>query len=317
MTPRADRTSDQATGRVLVAGSINMDTVVTAPRQPRVGETLIGEGVSRHPGGKGSNQVVAAAASGAVTEFIGAVGDDEAGAQLRGFLEQRGVHTGHLRSIPGVDSGLAVVLVAAGDNSVVVVSGANAHLKPDALADLSIDPGDVLVSQFEIEVQTVEAFFERGKASGARTLLNPSPVHEFSERLLALSDVIVVNEIELVALGEARGLHGERDRLADLGSLIVRAGQAVVVTLGADGCVVTAGGKTTEIPGRATQVVDTTGAGDCFLGYMAGRLAAGDDLIESCRVANVASHLCVQRMGAGSSMPSAEEVAAAIAAGDH
>jgi ribokinase len=311
--PHAENASDLARGRVLVAGSVNMDIVVTASRHPRVGETLIGEGVSRHPGGKGSNQVVAAAASGARAEFIGAVGDDEAGVQLRAFLERNGVATEHLRAIPGVDSGLAVVVVAAGDNSVVVVSGANARFGPEELADVSIGPHDVLVSQFEIAVETVQAFFEHGKAAGALTLLNPSPFQELPKALLALSDVIIVNEIELLALGEARGLQGSRDQLlANLASLTVRNGQAVVVTLGANGCVVAVEGQTVEIPGRVAQVVDTTGAGDCFLGYTAGRLTAGDDLVESCRVANVASSLCVQRMGAGSSMPSAQEVADAL-----
>lgn len=312
MNNRADARGDGLVGgRVLVAGSINEDLVLSSPRHPHVGETVIGEAMTRHPGGKGSNQAVAAAASDVPTEFIGAVGDDEAGARLRAFLEERGVGVDHLRSIPGVDSGFALIVVAGGDNAVVVISGANARLGTEALAEVSVEGGDVLLSQFEVSEEVVGRFFEEGKAAGAHTVLNTSPYRPVSRALLALSDTVVVNEIELRHLGEDRGLSGPIERLLAELTRELREGQALVATLGADGCVVATSEQTVPIPGRRVPVVDTTGAGDCFVGFMAGRLVRGDDLISAANLANVAASLCVQRLGAGSSMPVAAEVAEA------
>jgi ribokinase len=292
-----------------------MDLVITSPHYPRLGETVIGTSIARHPGGKGSNQAVAAQAAGTTTEFIGVVGKDETGRELRTFLEDRGVGVRHMGSIQGADSGLAMVVVAGGDNAVVVVSGANAHFGPERLADVPVGSHDVLVSQFEIAEATVHAFFERGRSAGARTVLNPSPTHAFSDELWDLSDVIVVNEIELQSISEMRGLTGSPERLlTEVGSLIGRDGQAIVVTLGAAGCLVVTHDDTVSIPGRAVDVVDTTGAGDCFLGFLAGRLVHDDDLFAAARLANLAASLCVQRMGAGSSMPTGDEVSAAASA---
>jgi ribokinase len=306
--------ANSRTGRVVVAGSINMDIVVTSPHYPGLGETTMGDAVARFPGGKGSNQAVAAAGAGAPTEFIGAVGDDGEGMELRAFLDERGVGVNALRSIPGTDSGIAIVVVAEGDNAVVVVSGANAHVDPNAVESASIGPGDVLVSQFEIAEATISAFFERGKANGARTILNPSPSRDFADELWTLSDVIVVNEVEFGFLCSRRHIAGGFAQLLDsVGSLIEREDQAVVVTLGPEGCVVVSRQQAVRIPGRPVHVVDTTGAGDCFLGYMAGRLVLDDGLVAAAEQANIASSLCVQRMGAGTSMPTATEVAAAPA----
>jgi ribokinase len=291
-----------------------MDLVISSPHYPRLGETVIGTSIARHPGGKGSNQAVAAAVAGAPTEFIGVVGQDETGRELRKFLEDRGVGVRHMDCIEDVDSGLAMVVVAGGDNAVVVVSGANAHFGPERLEDILVGPHDVLVSQFEISEATVRAFFERGRSAGARTVLNPSPTHAFSDELWDLSDVIVVNEIELQAIFETRGLTGPLDRLlSELGSLLGPNNQVIIVTLGAAGCFVVTQQETVSIPGRAVEVVDTTGAGDCFLGFLAGRLVGDSDLLAAARLANVAGSLCVQRMGAGSSMPSRDEVVAAAA----
>jgi ribokinase len=163
----------------------------------------------------------------------------------------------------------------------------------------------VLVSQFELDDDTVEAFFSAGKAAAARTLLNPSPSRPTPASLWYSSDVIVVNEIELEWLG------GTADVAA--ASLLMRDDQAVVVTLGPGGCLVVDRMGATEIPGRSVNVVDTTGAGDCFLGTMAAQLAAGRDLRAAAEVANVAASLSVQRMGAATSMPTAAETDRAVA----
>jgi ribokinase len=306
-----------ARGRVLVLGSINMDLVITAPRYPQTGETILASQATRLPGGKGSNQAVAAAAAGVETEFIGAVGEDDTGQVLREFLESRAVNVGHLQVIAGEDSGLAVVIIAEGDNAVLVIPGANACLSPEMLNDVLIEPNDALVSQFEIGERTVHTFFERGKQAGATTVLNPSPWRPFSAELWHLSDLMVVNESELRSLLAAFGSPSDPPRMLEqLSKLTTPDGPTFIVTLGAAGCVVVAeGGAPTWIAGHRVDVTDTTGAGDCFLGFLAGSLMQGHSLIEATGTANLAASLCVQRLGAGTAVPTIEEVRAASISG--
>jgi ribokinase len=303
-------------GRVLVAGSINMDIVATAPRHPRIGETLMGDAVDHFPGGKGSNQAVAAARSGVPTSLVAVVGQDEDGERLRDFLIESGVSDAHVRTASDSPSGTAIIVVAGGENAVVVVSGANALLGPSDVERVPIKPDDVLLSQFETKEETILAFFERGKSAGARTLLNPSPQRECSDRLLGLSDVIVVNELELEQYSASLGIDGDvTDVLEALGRIAQRRDQAVVVTLGGRGCLVARGGATTHVAGRPVKAIDTTGAGDCFLGNIAGQLVRGAALEAAAALANVAASICVTRMGAGSSMPTEHEIARAALRG--
>jgi ribokinase len=294
---------------VVVAGTVHLDYVVTAPRHPRIGETIIGTGVANFPGGKGANQAVAAARAGCSTVLVGCVGDDDAAAKLRTFLRDAGVDLSYLRTVPG-PTGSAFVTVAGDNNAVVVIRGADACTSADDVRRIPLTRGDVLVSQFELDNDTVEAFFSAGKAAGARTLLNPSPSRPTPASLWYASDVIVVNEIELEWLGGGADIAELKDCAA---SLLVREDQAIVVTLGPGGCLVVDHMGATEIPGRCVHVVDTTGAGDCFLGNMAAQLAAGRDLRAAAEVANVAASVSVQRMGAATSMPTAAETDAAAA----
>lgn len=298
---------------MVVAGSVHLDFVVTAPRHPRIGETIIGIDVANFPGGKGANQAVAAARAGCATLFVGCVGDDDAASALRTFLGDSGVELTYLRTVPGA-TGRAFVTVAGGDNAVVVIRGADAHTSPDDVKRVPLTASDVLVSQFELDNDTVEAFFSAGKAAAARTLLNPSPSRGTPASLWYSSDVIVVNEIELEWLRRAADVAQPEAELKDrAASLLVREDQAVVVTLGPDGCLVVDRLGATKIPGRSVDVLDTTGAGDCFLGNMASQLAAGRDLRTAAEVANVAASVAVQRMGAATSMPTSAETERAAA----
>jgi ribokinase len=300
------------TGRVLVAGSINRDIVVTAARHPRLGETLAGEALQFLPGGKGANQAVAAARSGAPTALVCVVGDDDAGAWLRSFLAQSDVSLDYVRTAAGAASGAAVVVVGGGENSIVVVAGANAHLGLADVEDVELGPCDVLVSQFEIVDDTIIAFFENGKAANARTILNPSPSRDCPPKLWGLSDIIVVNEIELDFLADRSHVAGRTDdKLAVARSLLTRDDQVIIVTLGARGAAVISREVTESIAGRPVSPIDTTGAGDCFLGVLAGRLVAGSGLDAAVKCANVAASLCAQRVGAGPAMPTNEEILAA------
>jgi len=301
--------------RVLVAGSINMDIVVTASRNPRPGETIIGEALEYLPGGKGANLAIAAARLGRESLLIARTGDDEFGSVLRASLAAAGVSLEHVIATPDASSGVAVVVVAGAENSIIVISGANALLGPADVSAVRIAPGDVLVSQFEIAPETIESFFLAGRAQLAATVLNPSPFGSIAPSLMDLTDVLLVNEVELRMLASDCGMNADDEPRALITALrqdVLRPGQAIVVTLGPEGCLLAVGGREVALPGRRVAVRDTTGAGDCFAGALAHQLAGGASLEEAARIANVAASLCVQRVGASSSMPDASELASAL-----
>src|SRR6195952_5377643 len=184
-------------GRVLVAGSINMDVVATADRHPLVGETVAGRAVLYFPGGKGANQAVAAAKLGAATTLIGRVGRDAFGHDLRAFLEAQGVDLAFVRDTPEAHTGTAIITVANADNTIVVIPGANALVSAADVTMPLLAKGDVAVSQFEIPLPAISAFFKRAHATGATTVLNPAPALPFDRELLDLVDILILNESEL------------------------------------------------------------------------------------------------------------------------
>ncbi len=300
-------------GRVFVAGSINMDVVATADRHPRVGETVAGREVLYFPGGKGANQAVAASRLGAKTTLIGRLGKDSFGAELRTFLGAQGIDLGAVRDAD-THTGTAIVTVAASDNTIVVVPGSNALVGADDVADVPLAKGDVAVSQFEIPLPTITAFFRRAREAGVVTVLNPAPAQKMSSELLALVDILVLNETELGFLaGSELSDSDEAARIIDVAQrLQARADQTICITLGKRGVLALAGREEIAVPGRAVKAVDTTGAGDCFVGALAAQLADGAPLRAALAFANAAASISVQRMGAGPSMPTAAEVAAVL-----
>ncbi|WP_262047548.1 ribokinase [Bradyrhizobium sp. Bra78] len=304
-------------GRVFVAGSINMDVVATADRHPRVGETVAGKQVLYFPGGKGANQAVAAARLGAGTTLIGRLGQDSFGAELRTFLGDQGIDLGYLQQTPQAHTGTAIITVAEADNTIVVIPGANALLSAEDVRVVPLVQGDVAVSQFEIPLPTIAAFFQRAREAGAITLLNPAPAQKMSSELLALVDILVLNETELGFLAGAE--LSESDEAARIiavaRQLQARDDQTICVTLGKRGVLALAGRDELAVPGRVVKAVDTTGAGDCFVGALAAQLADGAPLRAALAYANIAASISVQRMGAGPSMPTAAEVAAVLGAG--
>src|SRR5512144_1225660 len=189
-------------GRVFVAGSINMDVVATAERHPRIGETVAGQAVLYFPGGKGANQAVAAAKLGASTTLIGRLGTDAFGRQLRTFLAAQGVDLALVKDTAGTHSGTAIITIANADNTIVVVPGANALVSADDVAAPVLAKGDVAVSQFEIPLPTIAAFFKRARAAQATTILNPAPAMACSPELLDLVDILILNETELGLLAQ-------------------------------------------------------------------------------------------------------------------
>jgi ribokinase len=296
--------------RVFVAGSINMDVVATAERHPRVGETVAGNAVFYFPGGKGANQAVAAAKLGAPTTLIGRIGRDAFGAELKAFLAAQAIDLTFVQNTAETHTGTALITIANADNTIVVIPGANGLVEPADVAAPVLAKGDIAVSQFEIPLPAVGAFFKRARAADATTILNPAPAIEFSRELLDLVDILVLNEGELGFLTKTEIRDTDDDtRFIDAAkSLQTSREQIICVTLGGRGVLALVNGTPLIIPGRTVKAVDTTGAGDCFVGAVAAQLAAGTSIGEALRYANSAASICVQRMGAAPSMPTAAEV---------
>jgi ribokinase len=301
-------------GRVVVAGSINMDVVATAERHPAVGETVAGQQVLYFPGGKGANQAVAAAKLGAETILIGRLGADAFGAELRTFLARQGVDLSLVRESADAHTGTAIITIAKADNTIVVVPGTNGLVSADDVARATLVKGDVAVSQFEIPLSAIAAFFRNARAAGAATILNPAPARVVGAELLGLVDILVLNETELGLLsGKALSDADKIECFVDAAkALRISERQTICVTLGKRGVVALTGDEALIVRGRAVTAVDTTGAGDCFIGALAAQLASGAALRDALRYANIAASISVQRMGAAPSMPTAAEVAAAI-----
>ena len=300
-----------AVGRVVVVGSINDDLLVTADRLPAPGETVAGTSIAHSSGGKGANQAVAAARAGASTLMVGCVGRDEAGDRLVAGLAEAGVDTGGI-DVVDEPSGVAVVTVAGGENTIVVVPGANKLLNIQKIVNVLTISNDVIVAQLETPVAATIEAFRRARAAGAVTVLNPAPAAPVPAHLLGLTDHLVVNEheVELVLGVKAADLVADRD---DARARLRQATSATVhLTLGADGVLVVAPDEVVVVPGRVVDVVDSTGAGDCYVGTFAAALAGGLPLAGGVRRANAAAALSVTHSGAAPSMPTAADVDALL-----
>ncbi|HTN51100.1 MAG TPA: ribokinase [Anaeromyxobacter sp.] len=296
--------------QVVVIGSLNMDLVARAPRLPAPGETLLGRDLATVPGGKGANQAVAAARLGARTAMIGCVGSDGFGAQLRAGLEGDGVDCRGVKELAG-SSGVALIVVDdEGRNGIVVIPGANGRLGPedvDAWEDL-LTAAKVVALQLETPLATVEHAARRARALGRPVVLNPAPAQPLPPALVACADFLVPNEVEAAALtgipvDSVDGAVAAAERLRAQG-----AGR-VLVTLGARGVVVVGPEGASHQPARPVKAVDTTAAGDTFIGGLCAALAAGKSVPEAVAWAQAAAALSVTRPGAQPSIPWAREVA--------
>jgi ribokinase len=298
-------------GRVVVCGSINMDVVVQSQCHPAVGETILGATVALLPGGKGSNQAIAAARAGAATEMLGAVGDDTFGHELRATLRRQGVETKGVNVLPKSASGVALIQVINSDNAITVASGANAVFT-QKMVRRTPHRGETWIFQFEIPIATTEALLRKARAAGARTILNLAPMVRHPARLLKLVDIAVLNEIELAQVTGARitAKSAQQDIVAACRKL---KSAVTIATLGSRGAIIVTPQDATALPGFKAKVVDTTGAGDCFVGALAARLSSGASLLDAARYANAAASCSVERLGAMPSMPSPREVAARLA----
>ena len=290
---------------VYVIGGINQDIVATSDTHLRPGETLTGNDLNYYPGGKGANQAIAAARAGAQVAMVGCTGDDAAGSGLRDYLAESGVDVSRIVAKQGIPTGTALIVVAHGENSIIVVLGANETVGTDSIDGVSFTAEDIVVAQFETPVETTLAAFKAARQSGARTLLNPSPVVPVPTELLDQTDVLIVNEHEFELIFET-----------PLGPVLNddAAGPAgftgtLVITLGSDGVLALSENDRIREAGRAVEVLDSTGAGDCFMGYLAAALHNHQDLASAIALANLAASVSVTVPGAASSIPDRESLA--------
>lgn len=277
---------------VYVLGSLNMDTTYYVDRLPGEGETITSVSSQSAAGGKGLNQSAAAAWTGAATEIIGAVGKDGGQAMIDALQRQ---HVG-MRYLQRSDlpTGSAVILVdRQAKNLIVVNGGANRDVQ---WQEIPFAPGDWLMAQLEMPVETVTEYFRQARDHGAKTVLNLSPYQPVPEALLTLVDLLIVNEHEASELLGCRiGCRAEASRAAGL--LREKGIRSAVITLGGDGAVVIDDQQTEELEGVPVQAVDTQGAGDAFAGVMVGSCCLGMSLAESARTANQVAARCVTVAG--------------------
>jgi ribokinase len=298
--------------RVCVVGSSNLDLTFRTSRLPRPGETFTGRDFHTDFGGKGANQAVSAARLGAAVSFVGKLGRDAFGEQIRDHLRQEGIDTAHVLSDDSRPTGVACILVDDdAHNCIVVVPGANHGLTPADVrgAGDAIRSARVLLCQLEVPLETALEAFRIAVAAGVRTVLNPAPAQPLPEELLRLTDLCVPNESEAEALtGHPASTLEEAIAAARL--LLARGPRDVIVTLGALGAVLVNAQMAEPLPPYRVDAVDSTGAGDAFLGALAVHLAEGVELRTAARRAGAAAALSVTRRGAQSSFPTRAEVEA-------
>ncbi len=309
---------------LVVVGSINVDLVVHADALPRPGETVSGSRFERFFGGKGANQAVAAARAGAKVGFAGAVGDDAFGTEALADLAAEGIDVAAVRTLPGVATGIAAIVVdAKGENQIALAAGANARVDAaSAEAALKrLKPGGFVALSFEVPDAPLAAAARLAAKAGARVVASPAPVRKLADDILAAHPLLVLNgdeaatlvDLHLLEMTTTAGAHGRAAGAAR--ALAAFCGAPVVITIGADGAIVTDGTTVTHVPGRRVPVVDTTGAGDTLAGVLAAGLAQGLPLAVAAARAVAAAALSVGAAGARTGMPTGDAIDQAVAAG--
>jgi ribokinase len=301
--------SADASPGVAVVGSLNLDLVVQVPHHPRPGETVLGSSETRHPGGKGANQAVAAARLGQQVAMIGCVGNDASGRYLASALAEAGVDVAAVGVSDTHPTGVAYITVDdTGENTIVVSQGANLTLTPAAIATSSDVLAAAAVTLLQLEVP-LDAVAAAATTATGTVVLNPAPATELPESLRAHVDVLVPNESELALLAGA----AEADVRPDIATMTTRARSiagpgVVVVTMGGDGALIAAATTATHVPAHPVEPVDTTAAGDSFCGALADALARGRGLGDAVRWATRAAAITVTRPGAQPALPTRAEL---------
>ncbi len=307
--------------KVIVAGSVITDISVIVENHPQIGETVIGNKLRYSPGGKGANQAVSAKRLGADVVFICRVGYDQNGENSVSFLNNEEIEVlAYIDYESDKPTGIAMIVVSekTGDNNIVVVTGANDDLNNNNIDGVPIESGDILVAQCETPLETTKYFFEKGRKIGTINIFNPAPVpiesfDKFGIKvfpkalydILNLTDILILNETELEKLFKVKYIDKDWIKVFKRSNIIV------IITLGDKGCVCYVGKNYITVDGIKTNVVDTTGAGDCFVGAIAAFVAENGikfDLDKALDFANKAASLSVGKMGSGVSMPFLKDI---------
>jgi ribokinase len=296
---------------IVVFGSINIDLLISVPRLPKAGETVLGPGYAIAPGGKGANQALAAARAGAAVRMAGCVGRDPFAVPALAYLEAAGVDLGAVER-GEAPTGCAIVAVdATGENQIIVAAGANAAAAARQVPDSWLGPETVLVLQMEVPHAENWRLVERAARAGTRVLLNVAPSAPVPPAALHALGWLVVNESEALSVSESLGGR-EADPLAAGRAIAAAAGVTTIVTLGGSGAAAFAKDGAWRIGAMAVTPVDTTGAGDAFVGAFAAAADAGLALPDGLHRASVAAALACLKPGAQPSLPTAGEIAAAL-----
>ncbi|WP_296230766.1 ribokinase [Pseudomonas sp. UBA4617] len=298
--------------KVVVVGSLNMDLVARAQRLPRAGETLPGDSFFTVPGGKGANQAVAVARLGGSVAMIGNVGDDAYGQQLRQALHVEGVDCGAIETCPGVSSGVALITVdASSQNCIVIIAGGNGLLTPQSVQrfDALLQAAEIIICQLEVPAETVAWTLARGHELGKQVILNPAPATgPLPADWFAHIDYLTPNESEAEALSGVAVTDQDSARRAGERLLQLGAGK-VIITLGAQGALLVTAQGHRHFPAPVVQPLDTTAAGDTFIGGFAAGLVRGLEEGEAIAFGQRAAALSVTRAGAQPSIPYLAELA--------
>jgi ribokinase len=306
---------------IVVVGSLNMDFVVTVERLPAPGETVLGRNFQMMPGGKGANQACAAGKLGAgavAVHMAGCVGYDLFADHLKASLSAAGVDVSMVHSTRSQPTGVALIWVdSAGQNSIVVASGANHYIRPGDVGALrpAFRKASFVLLQLETPMDTVAAALQAAREEGSRTILDPAPAHHLTPELLSQVDILTPNESEACLLLAKPVSRLTIEEAATLGRKLKQLGpRTVVLKLGEQGCYCIDDDLETHISGFAVQPRDTTAAGDIFNAGLAVALAQGQQLAEALRFANASAAISVTRLGAQASVPTRAEVDAFMAA---
>lgn len=293
---------------IVVIGSLNADLVVRSSHFPRPGETILGEDLATIPGGKGANQAVAAARLGASVAMVGCVGRDAFGEMLIENLKQNHVDAGHIRRDPSAATGTAIITVdAGGENSIVLSPGANAKVDAKHIEPASLSGAKLLLMQLEIPMQTVMDCARMARQMRIRLILNPAPAREVPDELLGLADCLVPNETELALLAGKR-ISSSASLEGAAHALVSRGAANVIVTVGEKGALIVNHLGAKHVPSFPVKPVDTTAAGDAFIGGLAVALLHRKSLGDAVRYACACGALAATRFGAQPSLPTAQEV---------
>lgn len=286
--------------KIVVIGSASIDLTVISDKRPQAGETVIGQELVLSPGGKGANQAVAAARLGAEVAFVGAVGKDGYGNEIVDNLKRNQVNTQYVHQLENIASGTAHIILAEGDNSIVVVPAANMQLTP-AMIDAALDiirTADIIMVQQEIPIVVIEHVSKICHDLGVKLLLNPAPIRVIPASVVAAASYITPNEHEAAALFDGLSLE----------AALAKNPHKLIVTQGKNGALYHDGIQQTLVSGFKVSAVDTTGAGDTFNAAFAVAIAEGKSFAASIKFANAAAALSVQKLGAQGGMPQREEV---------